>query len=323
MNVSSNTGIQIKCHAKINLSLDVTGMIQHQNRNYHTLDSIFQLVSVYDILSLSVVDLETEIEEDSRKLLEEFWGDHKIFLFCDTPGIPCDERNLAYKAAALFLQHSGKKAWVKIRLEKHIPSGAGMGGGSADAAGVLYGLNQLLHTGYTNQELRELGVQLGADVPFFLLGGTAFAQGIGEKLIGLKPWNGLPLVILKGKQSISTPEAYRAIDALVNPVHPDTENMLKAIAVQDQGLLCRSCGNLFESAISCEDVNRAKRELLSHGAECAIMTGSGSAVFGIFKNQKLANTCAELLKSESGFEFVQACQTQELNFEKLKQPGGV
>ncbi|MDE6087852.1 MAG: hypothetical protein K2G25_05640, partial [Oscillospiraceae bacterium] len=90
-------------------------------------------------------------------------------------------------------------------------------------------------------------------------------------------------------------------------------------AVQDQELLCRSCGNLFESAISCEDVTRAKRELLSHGAECAVMTGSGSAVFGIFKNRESADVCAELLKSESEseFDFVQACQTQELNFEQL------
>ncbi|MDE7122044.1 MAG: 4-(cytidine 5'-diphospho)-2-C-methyl-D-erythritol kinase [Oscillospiraceae bacterium] len=315
--------MQIKCHAKINLSLDVTGIIRHQNRNYHTLDSIFQLVSVYDIVSLSVADLETEENEDARELMKEFWGDHKIFLFCDTPGIPCDERNLAYKAAALFLQHSGKKALVKIHLEKHIPSGAGMGGGSADAAGVLYGLNQLFHTGYSNEQLRELGVQLGADVPFFLMGGTAFAQGIGEKLTGLRPWNHLPLVIVKGRQSISTPEAYRAIDALVNLVHPDTESMLKAIATQDQALLCRSCGNLFESAISCEDVTRAKQELLTHGAECAVMTGSGSAVFGIFKNQESANTCAELLKSESRFDFVQACQTQEINFEKSEKLGGV
>lgn len=323
MSHAGSPGMQIKCHAKINLSLDVTGIIQHQNRNYHTLDSIFQLVSVYDILSLSVADLETEVSDEARKLMEEFWGDHKIFLFCDTPGIPCDERNLAYQAAALFLQHSGKKALVKIHLDKHIPSGAGMGGGSADAAGVLYGLNELLNTGYSNAQLRELGVQLGADVPFFLLGGTASAQGIGEKLTGLRPWNGLPLVIVKGRQSISTPEAYRAIDALVNPVHPDTESMLRAVATQDQALLCRSCGNLFESAISCSDVDHAKRELLAHGAECAVMTGSGSAVFGIFKDQKSADACAELLKSESGFEFVQACQTQELNFEKWKQPGGV
>lgn len=287
--------MKIKCCAKINLSLDVTGITEN---NYHTLESIFQLVSVYDILSLSVSDGEG------------------IAFSCDMPGIPCDEKNLAYKAAALFLKYSGKQAQVKIDLEKHIPSGAGMGGGSADAAGVLYGLNMLLDTRYTNQELRNLGVQLGADVPFFLMGGTAFAEGIGEKLTGLKPWNALPLVILKGNESISTPEAYRAVDRLVNPVHPDTRQMLQAVEKQDRNLLCRSCVNLFESAISCEDVIRAKRALLQHGAECAVMTGSGSAVFGIFENQVSANTCAELLKQD--FSFVQACQTQERNFEGLE-----
>lgn len=305
--------MKIKCCAKINLSLDVTGITEN---NYHTLESIFQLVSVYDIVSLSVADLETEVNDDARKLMEELWGDHKIFLFCDTPGIPCDERNLAYQAAELFLQHSGKKALVKIHLEKYIPSGAGMGGGSADAAGVLYGLNQLFNTGYSNEQLRELGVQLGADVPFFLLGGTAFAEGIGEKLTRLKPWNALPLVIVKGNESISTPEAYRAVDRLVNPVHPDTRQMLQAVEKQDRNLLCRSCANLFESAISCEDVIRAKQMLLQHGAECAVMTGSGSAVFGIFENQVSANACAELLKQD--FSFVQACQTQECNFEGLE-----
>lgn len=287
--------MKIRCYAKINLSLDVTGRTEN---GYHELDSIFQLVSVYDILSLSVSEGEG------------------IYLTCDTPEIPCDERNLAYKAASLLLQDSGKKARVTMHLEKHIPSGAGMGGGSADAAGVLYALNQMLDCGYSNQALRNLGVKLGADVPFFLLGGTAFAQGIGEILTPLKPWNQIPLVIVKGRKSISTPEAYRAIDRLENPVHPDTEAMLQAIAVQDKNLLCRSCANLFEFAIDCQDVVRAKSALLKHGAECAVMTGSGSAVFGIFENQESAQACADALASE--FVFVQACSTEEKNFTRIE-----
>ncbi|MDE6708710.1 MAG: 4-(cytidine 5'-diphospho)-2-C-methyl-D-erythritol kinase [Oscillospiraceae bacterium] len=288
--------MKIKCYAKINLSLDVTGKTEN---GYHNLDSIFQLVSVYDILNLSVTE-----------------GDGIDFT-CDNPEIPCDEKNLAYQAAKLLLEYSGKKAKIIINLEKHIPSGAGMGGGSADCAGVLYGLNKLLNLNYSNQELRNLGVQLGADVPFFLLGGTAFAQGIGEMLTALKPLQQLPLVILKGKESISTPEAYRAIDKLENPVHPDTKSMLQAIATQDKNLLCQSCANLFESVIDCQDVMRAKTALLKHGAKCAVMTGSGSAVFGIFENQESAQVCEEKLKQD--FVFVQACLTEEKNFTEIQE----
>ncbi|MDE6657398.1 MAG: 4-(cytidine 5'-diphospho)-2-C-methyl-D-erythritol kinase [Oscillospiraceae bacterium] len=283
--------MKIKCYAKINLSLDVTGITEN---GYHKLDSIFQLVSVYDILSLSVTEGEG------------------IYLTCDNPEIPCDEKNIAYKAGKLFLEYSGIKAKIIMHIEKHIPSGAGMGGGSADGAGVLYGLNKILNSGYSNQELRNLAVKLGADVPYFLLGGTAFAQGIGEILTALKPWNQLPLVILKGKESISTPEAYRAIDKLENPVHPDTKAMLQAIATQDKDLLCRSCANLFELAITCQDVTRAKKALLEHGAKCAVMTGSGSAVFGIFENSESAKICAEKLKQD--FAFAYACLTEEKNF---------
>lgn len=287
--------MKIKCYAKINLSLDVTGKTEN---GYHKLDSIFQLVSVYDILDLSVSEGEG------------------IYLTCNNPEIPCDEKNIAYRAGKLFLEYSGIKAKIIMHIEKNIPFGAGMGGGSADGAGVLYALNKLLNCSYSNQELRNLAVKLGADVPFFLVGGTALAQGIGEVLTELKPLQKIPLVILKGKESISTPQAYQAIDKLKNPVHPDTKAMLQAIAIQDKNLLCQSCANLFELAISCQDVIRAKKALLAHGAKCAVMTGSGSAVFGIFENENSAKVCAEKLKQD--FIFAQVCFTEEKNFIQIE-----
>ena len=250
--------------AKINLSLDVTG---RRPDGYHTLESIFQSVDIYDTITLTAAD-----------------GDG-ISLSCDAPNVPCDERNLAWKAAEALLLASDKRAEISILLHKEIPSGAGMGGGSSDAAGVLWGLNRLLDCGFTNAQLREIGVKLGADVPFLLLGGTAYAEGVGEILTPLPAAPGLRLILVKGTESVSTPAAYKAIDALESPAHPDTPAMLQAIRTGDAALLKKSCGNLFEQAIDCSDVTRAKKRLLACGAEYAVMTGSGAAVFGIFPEE--------------------------------------
>lgn len=286
---------EIRCAAKLNLSLDVTG---RREDGYHTLDSIFQSVDVYDILTLTVTD-----------------GDG-IALHCDTPGVPCDESNLAWKAAAQFLAAAGQAYHVDIVLEKHIPSGAGMGGGSSDAAGVLYGLNELLGCGFSNEKLREIGAKLGADVPFILLGGTALARGIGEKL---KPLSPLPetvnFVIVKGEESISTPAAYKAIDALTEPVHPDTAGVLWAVETKDTERLAEKCANLFEAAIDCKDVTRARERLRGCGARCAVMTGSGAAVFGIFPDDTPQETLSQIADTLRGaFPFAQAAHPVETSF---------
>lgn len=281
-----NQKMTIRCNAKINLSLDVTGK---REDGYHTLESIFQSVTVYDILTVGVS------------------SGSGITLRCSIPALPCDERNLAYRAAQAMLEASGKKCSVQMTLHKHIPSGAGMGGGSADAAGVLFALNKLLRCGYSNEKLREIGIKLGADVPFLLMGGTVLAEGIGEILTPLRPLPELPLVILKGRQSISTPKAYAAIDALEAPFHPDTARMLEAVETQNTALLAEHCGNTFEDAAALADVERAKAALLEDGALCAVMTGSGSAVFGIFPDQQLADACA--VKRRAEFAFAQSCKT--------------
>ena len=286
--------MKLRAAAKINLSLDVTGK---RPDGYHTLESIFQTVTVYDTIELTAEDGEG------------------ITLTCDAPGVPCDESNLAWKAARAFLDAAGVQQKITIRLHKEIPSGAGMGGGSADAAGVLWGLNELMGTGFTNEQLRETGVKLGADVPFILLGGTALAKGIGEELTPLRPVKDLRLIIVKGEEGVSTPAAYRAIDALEAPPHPDTANMLKAVETGDTALLIRSCGNLFEAAVDCADVTRAKQRLLDCGAECAVMTGSGAAVFGIFPADMPEETFAEAVRTLGAeFVFAQACTTAEQPF---------
>ena len=272
--------IAFKCAAKINLSLDVTGK---RPDGYHTLESIFQSVGVYD-------DIEISFEE----------GDSLTFE-CNLPNLPTDERNLAVKAVYTFLKYSGKQAKIDISLEKRIPSGAGMGGGSADAAGVIWALDGLFGTHYSMETLCEIGLQVGADVPFILMGGTAYVRGIGEIIQPLKPLPEIPVIIIKGKESISTPLAYRAIDALEHPMHPNTKAMLQAIEHQDLQALCENCGNLFEQAISCEEVIQAKKALLEAGASCAVMTGSGSAVFGLFPNLTYSQAREVMLKVKYTF----------------------
>ena len=286
--------IRFRAAAKINLSLDVTG---RREDGYHTLESIFQSVTVYDTIELTVEDGEG------------------IVLMCDAPAVPCDEHNLAWKAAKALLEASGRQAKITISLHKEIPSGAGMGGGSADAAGVLWGLNTLLNCGYSNEQLRAIGVKLGADVPFILLGGTALAKGIGEELTPLKPVPVLRLIIVKGEEGISTPAAYKAVDTLEHPPHPDTAGMLKAIENGDVSLLKQCCGNLFEAAVDCADVTRARQRLLDCGADCAVMTGSGAAVFGIFPEEMPAERfekAVETLRAE--FAFAQGCTPTEQPF---------
>lgn len=277
---------QVYCAAKINLSLDVTGK---RPDGYHTLESIFQTVGVYDEIMLGRQDTPG------------------IAMKCNKKSIPCDETNLAWKAAQAILDASGKKDGIFIDLKKYIPSGAGLGGGSADAAGVLYGLNKMLDCGFSNEQLCEIGLTLGADVPFLLTGGTAFVEGIGEKMTPLTPLPELNLVIVKGRKGISTPAAYKAIDELASPVHPDTIGMLAAIEMQDIAQLCNCCGNLFEQATDCDDVFRAKQRLMECGALCAVMTGSGAAVFGIFPDYLSAAACREQLRQE--FFFVRDCTT--------------
>ena len=279
--------LKLQCAAKINLSLDVTGRLPN---GYHTLESIFQSVTVYDTITLTAAEGEG------------------ITLRCETPGVPCDESNLAWRAAQAFFDAAGRTAKLTIDLQKGIPSGAGMGGGSADAAGVLWGLNELLSGGLTNEQLRAIGVKLGADVPFILLGGTALARGIGEELKPLTPLSpDVNLILVKGEESVSTPAAYQAIDALTDPPHPDTAGVLWAVETQDTDRLAAKCANLFELAIDCGDVKRAEQRLLECGAKCAVMTGSGAAVFGIFPDdlpqEQLEETAAALREE---FAFAQA-----------------
>lgn len=283
--------MKIKTSAKINLALDVTGRLDN---GYHLIESVFQTVGIYDEveveLSGSGISISCELPED----------------FAKADPIPCDERNIAYKAAKLLCETAGIAADCRIHIKKGIPSQAGLGGGSTDAAAVLHCLNVLTGERFSASELAAMGKKLGADVPFFFTGGTACVGGIGEEIAPLPDWSGRILVIAKGTEGVSTGEAYARIDALEKPLHPDTPGLVNALR-NAPGEAHRFFGNLFEQAVRLDEVFALKREMLAMNAASAVMTGSGSAVFGLFSDTEAAGKCAAKLR-EQGY-FAQVCET--------------
>jgi len=275
--------IKVKASAKINLTLDVTEKLRN---GYHNIESIFQSIGIFDILTVE------KAEKD-------------ITITCDDNTVPCDMRNIAYKAALLFFENTGIKAGCSIHIEKHIPSQAGLGGGSSDGAGVLYALNRLYDTKMDIAQLAAIGGRISADTVFFIYGGTAYVKGIGDKIFAIRSIPPVHLVIAKGREGISTPEAYQKIDSLVNPHHPETKALAKAI---DKGVFlknCELCENMFELVTETNDVFDIKKAMLDNGALNSVMSGSGSAVFGIFESEEQAKKCRNILKKK--YEFAEYC----------------
>ncbi len=281
--------MKIRTAAKINLALDVCGKLPN---GYHTIKSVFQTVGIYDEVTVELND-SGNINVNCI-LTEEFdRADH----------IPGGEKNIAYKAARLFLDMIGSDRGCGITIKKGIPSQAGMGGGSSDAAAVIYCLNELCSTRLNIHKLAEIGKKIGADVPFFFIGGTAYVSGIGEKITSLPDYSGRILVVAKGVQGISTAEAYKAVDRLEAANHPDAEILSKAIA-ENPEYAHRFFGNIFEYAADLEEVSQIRRTMKESGALSAVMTGSGSAVFGLFTDMDKAKKCCNILKNQEFFSRV-------------------
>lgn len=282
--------MKVKTAAKINLALDVTGKLPN---GYHTIESVFQTVRLYDEISVELtekgISLTCEVPQE----------------FAASDPIPCDERNIAYKAAKLFFEENGMDCGCRIHIKKGIPSQAGMGGGSTDAAAVLYCLGQLTGKSVSAPE------KLGADVPFFLTGGTAYVEGIGEIIKPIADYSGKILVIAKGKEGVSTAEAYGNIDRLGSPKHPETHRLAEAIE-KAPDTAYKYFGNLFEQAVELPEVEEIKSNMLKYRARAAAMTGSGSAVFGLFHDPAQAVGCADELRVKGYFACV--CETVPESF---------
>ena len=267
--------ITLSAPAKINLTLGITGI---REDGYHLLESIMQGVSLSDTVSVEDIP-------------------QGILISCNKSHIPTNEKNLCYKAAKRYLDAAGMEGGVKIQLIKCIPDGAGMGGGSSDAAAVL----KAMHTLYpADVDLIKIAASIGADVPFFLEGGTVLCSGIGEILepFPLPQKSALFCVVTKPAEGLSTPEIYRLYDESRVPfAKPLTSDMRKKLASGDLSVLFEAMQNDLElPAISVlPEIAARKATLLSLGADSAMMTGSGSAVFGLFINEEKARNCHKAL----------------------------
>ena len=267
-----------KSYAKINLTLDVLGTLPN---GYHEVQMVMQSLSLFDLV---IVDKQKS----------------GIKISCNVRGLPHDHRNIAYKAADLFFTKTGISGGAKILMHKNIPIAAGLAGGSGNAAAVLCALDILYNTHLPEDELMEMALSLGADVPYCITGGTQLACGIGEKLTPLSPVKGVPVVLVKPNVSISTAQIYHKIDSLKNLSHPDTNAMLSAIESGDVEKISANLSNLMESVTSsdCPQILAIKEKMLELGALGSAMSGSGPTVFGIFPDNQTAKTACDAFSKE-------------------------
>lgn len=265
--------------AKINLSLDILGK---RRDGYHLMEMLMQSISLFDRIEISVEQ-----------------GGSGISLSCDVPEIPTDGRNLAWKAAESFLPAAGVQAAVHIGIDKKIPSQAGMAGGSADAAAVLIGLNEMLGSPLEEKELFAMGLSIGADVPFCMAGGTKFVKGIGEEIVSVPNLPECAFVIAKPVQGVETAACFRRYDQCLNISHPETKAILESLKAGDkQGVLSRM-GNVLEQAAECPEVGDLRERMAQFQPLGCAMTGSGSAVAAAFDSVQDAEQC---LKGLSGLQ---------------------
>lgn len=258
--------IYIEAPAKVNLFLDIKG---RRDDGYHEIETVMHLIDWKDGIRIS--------------LCEE-----GINVRCSDPSIPGGEGNLAYKAAKLFLENCGIKKGVAIYLDKKIPSEAGLGGGSSDAAYVLKGLNELLGCNIPQNELSSWASKIGSDVPFFIFEKTALSAGRGEIISPLKNENILYMLLVKPDFSVSTPQAYRLFKKEEVKEMPDLKAFLAGWENCDIISIAENMVNVLETPVIkiYPQIAEIKEDLKAAGALNALMSGSGSAVFGIFAEEK-------------------------------------
>lgn len=273
-----------KAHPKINLTLDV---INKRADGYHNLKMIMQSLEFYD-----------EIE-----IVKKGTG---ISIHTNLKYLPCDRRNIAYKAAEIFCSKYGITDGIAINLEKRIPVCAGLAGGSTDAAAVLKGLNKLYQIGATLEELSELGIRLGADVPYCLYGKLALCEGIGEIITPLNKIDSVYVCLSKPDFSVSTAEIFKCINVRNIINHPDTNGMIDSINNNDiKGITLRMYNVLEEiTARKHKVIKKIESRMLDIGASGTIMSGSGPTVFGVFSSEQKAHECAEAVKEFGKFSIV-------------------
>ncbi len=268
--------LTIKAPCKINLSLDICGLLPN---GYHEMDMVMQTVGLCDTLTIGIR------EEEG------------IVMTCSDESLACDESNICVRCAKAFYEYTKLPQQARIHLEKKIPMMAGLGGGSADGAAVLCGLNKLHETKLTCEELCEIGFKIGADIPFCIKGGTQRVQGAGEKMSPAPKLNeDIYVLIAKPTFPVSTKLAFQGFDEQKNPQRADVDGMMSALEHGDFEEIAGKLSNVFEPFCRPEEIGKLKKIMLEQGAAGALMSGSGSAVFALFKDKTKAETCAEILR---------------------------
>ena len=270
--------IRLKARAKINLGLDV---VRRREDGYHEVKMVMQMLRLYD-----QIDIEKTQESG-------------IFVRSNLSFLPTDERNIAYKAAKVMIDQFGLEQGVIIRIEKHIPVAAGMAGGSTECAAVLYGMNKLFGLRLNQKKLRELGVKLGADVPYCLMRQTALSEGIGEILTPISPLQDCPILIAKPSVSVSTRHVYEHLKLDEQTMHPDIDGIVTALADGDLYGVTDRMANVLETVTVPEHpvIDEIKKQMMASGAVNALMSGSGPTVFGIFDDEEKAKKACEDMKA--------------------------
>ena len=280
--------MKVKAFGKINLTLDVVG---RRRDGYHLLDTVMQTVSIWDELEIQI------------------GGERGVRLECNRESLPLDSKNTVYRAAKFFLEDQGLvNEGLTIYIHKFIPSRSGMGGGSADAAAVLRGLNEMYGAGLSYEKLMELGAKVGADVPFCVTGGAARCTGTGTEVSPAPMMPECWLVVCKPPAGMSTPRAYALLDQYPLSSTQATPRMMDALEAGNLRRVAKGLANRFDETIRMAQVRGVKRAMLGIGALGAMMTGSGSGVYGIFETEQQAKAAMKGLEGLGKVFLVRPCQ---------------
>lgn len=286
--------MKMKAYAKINIALDAIGK---REDNYHLLRMIMQTVDLYDVIDIEKIN------------------DSNISISCNKHYVPTDERNLAYKAAVLFRDEFNIKDGVKINIKKNIPVAAGMAGGSTNAAAVLVIMNKLFNVNASLEVLKEIGLKIGADVPYCIEGGTALCEGIGEIITPLKPFENKILVVLKPNFGVSTKEVYTNLDINKIRKHVNIEGLIQAMENDDLDYVSKNMKNVLENVTLKKHtiLKNIKEDMRKSGALGAMMSGSGPTVFAFFDDMLTAQRAFEFLKGKYKYSDVYITRTINSN----------
>ncbi len=282
--------IRLKARAKINLGLDVIG---RRENGYHDVRMVMQTVGLYDRIIM------TRIPEE------------EIRIKTNIGFLPVNENNLVYKAIMLMKSKYKLDGGIEVDLNKFIPVAAGMAGGSSDAASALFGMNRLYELNLPMGELMNIGVEIGADVPYCIMRGTALAEGIGEKLTRLPDMPFCHILIAKPPVNVSTKLVYENLDSTQIKSHPDIDGIIEAIKLKNVALVASRMGNVLESVTVplYPVIDSIKRDMIEHGAINAMMSGSGPTVFGIFPDEQSMIACQQFLRQKGEARQVYTTET--------------